>query len=128
MNNSLEVPVREMARKVCTKCKESKLLDSFHRNSRMGDGLQTICKQCTADYAKEYQRRQKARKYYQDKKAGVIAKPPFISDRKQRKMTMVLNDDCAYLTYSHPLSANDFNIILRTIGLNEKLITGQDEK
>ena len=36
--------------KVCTKCKEHKPLNEFHKNKRFKDGLEYKCKSCTKEY------------------------------------------------------------------------------
>lgn len=119
---TLEVPLKDMATKVCSKCKVTKALDSFHRNSRMGDGLQTACKQCAADYNRDRQKRIKARRYYQTKKGAPVLEGPI---KSQQELKIVLNDSVAYLRFEGPLSDGDFNIVLRSIGLHERELTGK---
>ena len=43
-----------MAEKKCTKCGESRAVESFHRRSSSGDGLATWCKSCCKEYSKAY--------------------------------------------------------------------------
>ena len=43
-----------MANKTCTKCRESKPLEQFSRNSRTKDGYRSSCKLCQADYQKKW--------------------------------------------------------------------------
>ena len=38
--------------KTCTKCKETKLLDSFNKCSSRKDGLQTSCRECSNENSK----------------------------------------------------------------------------
>jgi hypothetical protein len=40
--------------KVCNRCKINKSTDDFYKNSHNGDGLKSICKQCTSKTAKLY--------------------------------------------------------------------------
>jgi len=40
--------------KRCTKCKEVKVVSEFHRCSKNGDGLKCRCKDCRAEYARDY--------------------------------------------------------------------------
>lgn len=49
--------------KTCSRCKEDKPLDEFHKSSRMKDGLQSSCKSCMAE---AYTRSRKAKQsHYQ---------------------------------------------------------------
>lgn len=40
--------------KTCTVCKQSKLLECFHKKSKSKDGRQNICKQCTKNCSRAY--------------------------------------------------------------------------
>jgi 5-methylcytosine-specific restriction endonuclease McrA len=40
--------------KTCTKCKQSKAMDEFHRNKNTEDGRCYNCKQCVSDYQRRY--------------------------------------------------------------------------
>jgi hypothetical protein len=40
--------------KQCGNCKETKLLDEFHKKSASKDGYKSICKSCTSEYKKIY--------------------------------------------------------------------------
>lgn len=46
-------------RKTCTRCKEEKHLDSFHKRSLSKDGRRTVCKSCRAIEASETWKREK---------------------------------------------------------------------
>lgn len=39
--------------KTCSKCKESKPLDQYHKNSRTADGLRSDCKTCVKEYNRQ---------------------------------------------------------------------------
>ena len=47
--------------KICTKCKQSKSLDSFHKNSRFKDGLQYQCKPCKSKSYKSPEAKERSR-------------------------------------------------------------------
>lgn len=49
--------------KKCSKCGEAKPLDEFHRNRKMPDGLQYVCKTCRAEERRAYYA---ANREYQD--------------------------------------------------------------
>ena len=50
--------------KTCSRCKQDKPLDEFHKSSRMKDGLQSSCKSCMAE---SYNRSRKQKQsHYQD--------------------------------------------------------------
>lgn len=50
--------------KTCSRCKQDKPLDHFHKSSRMKDGVQSSCKSCMAE---SYTRSRKAKQdHYQD--------------------------------------------------------------
>jgi hypothetical protein len=58
--------------KTCSKCREAKNLDSFHKNKSRKDGLSYICKQCVNDklHRKKYNSSKYRKKYqgeYRDK-------------------------------------------------------------
>ena len=56
--SSLRAPV---AAKVCTKCKVSKPLSAFHRDSEHKTGRSYRCKECALAYSKAYYERKKKR-------------------------------------------------------------------
>lgn len=43
-----------MESKTCSRCKETKTLELFSKNSRMNDGKDYICKECRRMLAREY--------------------------------------------------------------------------
>jgi len=43
-----------MRSKICTKCKEEKSFDEFHKDKGRKDGLQCWCKGCIKQYYKNY--------------------------------------------------------------------------
>lgn len=45
--------------KTCTHCKQKKPLDEFYKRASSKDGLMTWCKDCYAEWAKEYYRKNK---------------------------------------------------------------------
>lgn len=51
-----------MTHKVCTKCKEERPLESFHKNKAAPDGLSYVCKACTYWRAAEWQQRNKKKR------------------------------------------------------------------
>ena len=58
--------------KVCTKCKETKGLEEFNKNSKAKDGRDYKCKKCKKEYQKKYRQNnrdkiaEKAKKYQQN--------------------------------------------------------------
>jgi hypothetical protein len=46
--------VSEGLTKTCSKCKQAKLLEEFHRNKRAKDGHHTYCKECKNARQREY--------------------------------------------------------------------------
>lgn len=49
--------------KRCGKCQEEKPLDSFGPNRATSDGLQSRCRQCCKEYAREYRKTPKQKAY-----------------------------------------------------------------
>jgi len=43
-----------MESKICSKCKETKPLDEFHKDSRLKSGRAGRCKKCSCEYKQEY--------------------------------------------------------------------------
>ena len=69
----------ETLTKCCTKCKEVKPLDGFHKNKSRKDGYNGHCKQCLKKYQKcdkwkEYQKEYQKKYYYSDKKKEYLIK------------------------------------------------------
>ena len=46
--------------KVCVKCNTEKSTDAFGKDVHKSDGLNSYCKQCCAEYAKQYRKENKA--------------------------------------------------------------------
>ena len=53
--------------KICTKCKQSKTIDLFHKQKDLKFGVQNMCKECRKEYAKQR---------YTKKKNKIIHVPP----------------------------------------------------
>lgn len=54
-----------MSTKLCNKCKVVKPLDDFYRRSRVKDGRQSICKDCSSkDHAKRYSSNPRMKEQY----------------------------------------------------------------
>lgn len=51
--------MEEKATKVCTKCGKEKPISEFGLNIKMADGHKSECKECAADYAREYYHRRR---------------------------------------------------------------------
>jgi urease gamma subunit len=68
-----------LSSKICTKCKESKLLSEFYSDKKKSDGLKSNCKACIANsMAIKYQNdREKiinnAKKYYANNKESILS-------------------------------------------------------
>ena len=66
--------------KVCTRCEKKKPLDDFHNNKSSKDGKKSACKVCRTGDTKEYQKKNKekryeySREYYQNNKEYVKGK------------------------------------------------------
>lgn len=66
--------------KICSRCKQSKPLEEFHKLKREKDGLHFNCKQCSAVMSKGYRTKFKEKvlndkkKYYSENKQHVIDK------------------------------------------------------
>lgn len=43
-----------MKKKICSKCKQEKIISKFGKNSSKKDGLQSICKKCQSKYQVMY--------------------------------------------------------------------------
>ena len=86
--------------KRCTKCKEEKSLDGFHKNKATKDGLQYICKICDKNKMKKYKSTHKKEtkeyygKYYQNKKEET--KEYFRKYRKAHKKQIKENNKKYY--------------------------------
>lgn len=54
--------------KVCSKCRESKPLDEFHKDKTTRNGVSSRCKECRKAYAKVYHKKNKDRINAKDKR------------------------------------------------------------
>lgn len=68
--------------KRCTKCRETKSVDEFHRNRRRRDGLASQCKECKRAYYEDHReercayreaRREEKRAYYEARREEALA-------------------------------------------------------
>lgn len=70
----------QLMEKFCNTCKQTKATSEFYKASRERDGLQSKCKQCTKEYAKNYRasnvekEKQRHAKYHQENKDAINAR------------------------------------------------------
>jgi hypothetical protein len=58
--------------KTCSKCRESKELSSFHKDSTKKDGLYSSCKSCTYSYSSSQTRLERGRAHDKVRRSEVI--------------------------------------------------------
>lgn len=121
------VTLAEVARKVCTRCKESKTLNGFYRNARMADGLRHDCIDCTKDLNQAYRKKRKAREYQREyqMRRRTTDKPEAKPAQTDRVMQIALNAGEVTIAYKHPMTDADFNILIRSLTLNVDGMTGK---
>ena len=58
-------------KKICSKCKEQKSIDMFHKHKRTKDGIRTRCKSCELECVREYQKNNR-KKYLKSRRKSYL--------------------------------------------------------
>ena len=102
--------------KVCTKCKEEKDLDSFHKHLKGKDGLTSSCKSCIKEYnIKYYQANSEKiaasnKEYYQANPEKIAARNKEYYQANKASIEETKRD--WYYKKNYGISLDDYNLML----------------
>ncbi len=100
-----------MKTKICTTCKQEKLLSDFHKDNRKKSGLRSYCKTCSRIYTKTWNERNKEKYRSYMKKSYDKRRELYIDYKKELKCQKCGENHSACLVFHHKNSEEkDFDI------------------